>query len=157
MALAALVAWHPVRATAAAAAAANGPCWLRTPPVLPEPQPIQIDQVTADRAASILNAVAQGTFDRTQLIPELQTGNTPAFFARASGVVIALGPVQSMVPFEQRITANETSTYFRVRFPKETLTWVVSVNQQNNITSLSLRRTASCLIVNIVYRSAVPY
>jgi hypothetical protein len=153
-ALAALVTLHP---TPAAAAGATLPCWLAKPPVLPEPQPIQVDQATIDRATAMLNAIAQGTFDQSQLAPELQTANTAAFFGRGAVIVSALGPVQAMFPFEQRITAEKTSTYFRVQFPKETLTWVMSIDPQGKIAGLSLRRKASCLIFNIIYKSDVPY
>lgn len=125
---------------------------------MPEPQPIEVAPATVDRATSILNAMAQGTFDRAQLIPELQRfGNTAVFFERAKTIVDALGPVQTMFPFEQRITAGETSTYFRVHYAKETLTWVISVGPQNDIAGLSLRRTATCLLVNIVDQGYVPY
>lgn len=153
MAFAALSALTPTAAPAASA----GACWLGTPPPIPEPQPIQVDQATIDRATAVLNAVAQGTFDTSQLAPDLQTPGTAAFFARGATVVAALGPEQTMFPFEQRVTAGATSTYFRVRFPKETLTWVVSIDPQGKIAVLSLRRTASCKIFNIIYRSDAPY
>lgn len=154
MALTALVVWHPAPAPAAGTTL---PCWLRQPPVLPEPQPIEVAQATVDRAKSTLNAIAQGTFDQSQLAPELQTANTAGFFTRGVAIVGALGPVQTMFPFEQRIAAGETSTYFRVRFAKETLTWVISIDPQDKISSLSLRRTASCKIFNIMYNADVPY
>ena len=110
-----------------------------------------------DRATATLNALAQGTFDESQLSALLQTRGMPSFFAMGTKVVSAYGTLQSLYPFEQQITADATSTYFRARFPKETLTWVMSTDAQGKIIGLSLRRTASCKIFNIMYRSAVPY
>lgn len=136
---------------APAAAATTQGCWLGKPPAIPEPQPIHVPQATIDRDTALLNAVAQNTFDIAQLAPQLNEGNLPAFFTRGAGVVSAYGPVQSMFPFEQQSMADETATYYRVQFPKETLTWVVAIDAQGKITQLSLRRTARCKIFNIVY------
>lgn len=152
-ALAALIAWHPQPARAAA----TQPCWLGKLPAMLEPRPIQVDQTIVDRATATLNALAQGTFDESQLSALLQTRGMPSFFAMGTKVVSAYGTLQSLYPFEQQITADATSTYFRARFPKETLTWVMSTDAQGKIIGLSLRRTASCKIFNIMYRSAVPY
>jgi len=55
------------------------------------------------------------------------------------------------------VTANGTSTYFRVTFPKGTLTWVMTIDSQNKIAGLSLRRTAACKIFNITARADVLY
>jgi hypothetical protein len=38
---------------------------------LPEPEPIVVDQATFDRARRLLDAVAHGTFDRSELAPQL--------------------------------------------------------------------------------------
>ncbi|HKE36373.1 MAG TPA: hypothetical protein VKB39_03025 [Candidatus Baltobacteraceae bacterium] len=35
--------------------------------------------------------------------------------------------------------ANETSTFFRVKYPNEILTWVFSVDDQNRIVNATVR------------------
>lgn len=141
----AAIAMAPVPATAATAQ----PCWLAKAQTIPEPQPIQVDQATIDRATNLLNAVAQNTFDQSLLAPQLQTAGTPNFFGMGAKVVGPYGPVQTMIPFEQQITANGTSTYFRARFAKETLTWVITIDPQDKVAGLSLRRTPVCKIFNM--------
>lgn len=132
-------AFHP------AGAAESGPSF-------PEPDPIAVDQATVDRARRVLNGVASNTLDRTELAPELSSFVPPEFFTKGAAFVSALGAPQSMYPFEKRIMANETSTYFRVRYPKEILTWVFSVNDAGRIVGLSLRHSPNNLIFNAVYR-----
>jgi hypothetical protein len=119
---------------------------------IPEPDPIVIDAATMDRARRLLDAVARGTFDRSELAPQLDAFLPPNVFAGAPTVVDTLGTPQSMFPFEKRIMADQTSLYFRVRYPKEILTWVVSVDADNRITGLSLRRGPRNRIFSVVYR-----
>jgi hypothetical protein len=66
--------------------------------------------------------------------------------------VNALGSPQSMYPYEKRIRAEQTLTYFLVRYPKEILTWVVGVNAANQITLLSLQRSPSYKLFCIAWK-----
>ncbi|HEY2473485.1 MAG TPA: hypothetical protein VGI19_01670 [Candidatus Cybelea sp.] len=134
-----------------AAKAQSAPRRTGMPFSFPEPEPIVVDQATFDRARELLDAVAHGTFDRSELSPEL-SDVTPDFFAKAPTVVGSLGPPRSMFPFEKRITADKTATFFRVRYPKEILTWVVGVDAANRINQLSLRRGPESNIFSVVYR-----
>lgn len=126
--------------SAGAANAQNAPPQPRSRMSFPEPEAIVVDQATADRARGLLDAVAHGTFDRSELMPKLDALVGPDFFAKGVAFVSALGPPQSMFPFEKRIMADQTWTFFRVRYPKEILTWVVGVNPRNQVTLLDLRR-----------------
>jgi hypothetical protein len=119
----------------------------------PEPEPIVVDQATADRACGLLDAVAHGTFDRSELMPQLDAFVGPDFFVKGAAFVSALGPPQSMFPFEKRIMADQTWTFFRVRYPKETLTWVVGVGPGNQVTLLDLRRGPNNHIFDVTWRN----
>lgn len=133
-------------------AAAEQPAAPPNTPSFPEPAPIVVDPATTERAQRLLDAVARGTFDRSQLSPQLDAFLPTTIFASGVPFVSALGSPQSMFAFEKRITADQTSTYFRVRFSKEVLTWVVSVDADNGITGLSLRRSPNNRIFSVVYR-----
>jgi hypothetical protein len=122
-------------------------------PSLPEPEPIGVDDATLDRARSILNAVSQGTFDRSELLPQLNAFVVPETFAEGATVLSALGAPKSMFAFEKCITADQTSTYFRVYYPTEVLTWVVSVNPKNQITGLCLRRGPENRLFCVLWRN----
>jgi hypothetical protein len=139
--------------SADAAKAQNAPTqpWPRLP--YPEPEPIVVDQATADRARGLLDAVTHGTFDRSELMPQLEANVPPEFFVKGAAYVSALGVLQSMFPFEKRIMADQTWTFFRVRYPKEVLTWVVGVDPANRITLLDLRRGPNNHIFNITWRN----
>lgn len=119
----------------------------------PEPERIVVDQATADRASGLLNAVAQGAFDRSDLMPQLDAFVDPDFSVKGAATVSALGLPQSMFPFEKRIMADQTWTFFRVRYPKEILTWVVGVDPENRITLLDSRRGPSNHIFNVAWRN----
>lgn len=122
-----------------AAKAQNAPAQRRPGMSFTEPGPIVVDQATADRARSLLDAVAHGTFDRSELIPQLDEFVDSNAFPFGAMLLSALGPPQSMYPFEKRIMAEQTWTFFRVRYPQEILTWVVGVDPANRITLLDLR------------------
>ncbi|MGB6412383.1 MAG: hypothetical protein WA668_04185 [Candidatus Cybelea sp.] len=64
----------------------------------------------------------------------------------------ALGPPQSMYPYEKRIRAEQTLTYFLVRYPKEILTWVVGVDAANRVTLLSLQRSPGNEIFTLAWK-----
>jgi hypothetical protein len=119
----------------------------------PEPEPIVVDQATADRARDLLDAVAHSTFDRSELMPQLDAFVGPDSFIRGAAFVSALGPPQSMFPFEKRIMADQTWTFFRVHYPKEVLTWVVGVDPNNRITLLDLRRGPNSHIFAVTWRN----
>jgi hypothetical protein len=121
-------------------------------PPIPEPEPIVIDSAMMDRARWLLDAVAGGTFDRCELAPQLDDFLPPQVFVNAPTIVGPLGTPQSMFAFEKRIMADQTSVYFRVRYPKEILTWIVSVDPDNRITGVSLRRGPGNRIFSVVYR-----
>ena len=133
----------------AAAGAQNATTQTRTPS-LPEPNPIVLDSATVDRARKLLDAVTHGTFDRSELVPQLDVG--PDFFVKGAALVTALGPAQSMYPYEKRIRAEQTLTYFLVRYPKEILTWIVGVDAANRITLLSLQRSPSYQIFIVAWK-----
>jgi hypothetical protein len=138
----------------AAAEAQNGPANMRMPS-FPEPEPIVVDSAAFERARGLLDAVAQGTFDRSELAPQM---NVPAqAFVHGAALVSALGAPQSMYAFEKDITAQQTSTYFRVRYPNEILTWVVSEDAADRITGLVLRRSPSYVIFGVVWFSNIRY
>ena len=139
--------------SAGAAKAQNAPPEPSSRMSFPEPGPIVVDQATADRGRALLDAVAHDTFDRSELIPQLEANVGPEFFVRAATFVSALGPPQSMFPFEKRIMADQTWTFFRVHYPKETLTWVVGVDPGNQITLLDLRRGPTNHIVGLTWRN----
>lgn len=135
------------------AKAQNAPPQPRLRMSFPEPDPIVIDEATSDRARVLLDAITHGTFDRSELMPQLYANVSPDFFVRAAVSVSALGVAQSMFPFERRITADQTWTFFRVRYPKEILTWVVGVDPENQITLLDLRRGPTYQIFNLTWRN----
>jgi|HubBroStandDraft_6_1064221.scaffolds.fasta_scaffold229004_2 hypothetical protein len=138
--------------SASAAKAQNAPASPRPRMSPPEPEPIVVDQATADRARDLLDAVARGTFDRSELIPQLDAFVGPKAFPFGATLLSELGPPQSMYPFEKRIMADQTWTFFRVRYPKETLTWVVGVDPRNQITLLDLRRGPNNHIFDVAWR-----
>jgi hypothetical protein len=121
-------------------------------PSFPLPDPIALDSATVDRARRLLDAIAHGTFDRSELAAQL-SDVSPDFFAKAAASVSALGPPQSMYPYEKRIRAEQTLTYFLVRYPKEILTWVVGIDAANQITLLSLRRSQSYIIFSVAWKN----
>jgi hypothetical protein len=121
-------------------------------PSFPEPKPILVESATLERARRLLDAIARGTFDRSELAPQLNAFVRPKAFVNGATLVSALGAPESMFAFEKRITADQTSTYFRVRYPKEILTWVVSVDAGNRITGLSLQRGPNNIIFGVVWR-----
>lgn len=139
--------------SAGAAEAQNAPPQPRSGMSFPEPEPIVVDQATADRARGLLDAVAHGTFDRSELMPQLDAFVGPNAFPFGAMLLSALGPRQSMYPFEKRILAEQTWTFFRVRYPKEILTWVVGVDPANRITLLDLRRGPTNHIFNVAWRN----
>lgn len=118
----------------------------------PEPAQIVVDQATADRAHALLDALSRGTFDRSELMPQLDSFVDPSTFPFGATLLSALGPPQSMYPFEKRLMAEQTWTFFRVRYPKEVLTWVVGVDSANRITKLDLRRGPNNHILDVVWR-----
>lgn len=119
----------------------------------PEPEPIVVEPAIFERARTLLDAVALGTFDRSELAPELNASVPPQMFVNGAALVSALGAPQSMFAFQKCINAFQTSTYFRVRYPKEILTWVVSVDAENRISGLSLRRSPNNMIFSVVERN----
>jgi hypothetical protein len=121
-------------------------------PRIPEPGPIVVDAAETERAKRLLAAVAQGTFDRSWLAPGLYHFLQPDVLAKGRPFISVLGAPQSMFAFEKCIAADQTSTYFRVRYPKEILTWVVSVDAQDLVTGLSLRRSLNNRIFSIETR-----
>jgi hypothetical protein len=138
--------------SAGAAKAQTAPAQPRAAMSFPEPEPIAVDQATADRARVLLDAVTRGTFDRSELIPQLDAFVGPDAFPFGATLLSALGVPQSMYPFEKRIMAGQTWTFFRVRYPKEILTWVVGVDPTNRITLLDLRRGPGNHIFDIAWR-----
>lgn len=123
----------------------------------PEPDPIVVDTATSQRARQLLDAVARGAFNRSELAPQLDAFLPVTAFATGEAIVSALGKVQSMFPFERQLTAQQTSTYFRVRYPAKILTWVISVDADNRITGLSLRRDPTNRLFDVTYRRDVQY
>jgi hypothetical protein len=135
------------------AEAQNAPKQTGMPPSFPpEPEPIVLDPAMVDRARRLLDAVAHGTFDRSELAPQLDANVRPDFFVKGTTFVSALGSPQSMYPYEKRIRAEQTLTYFLVRYPKEILTWVVGVDAANRITLLSLQRSPSYRIFSLAWK-----
>jgi hypothetical protein len=124
-----------------------------TSPSFREPEPIVLDAATVDRARSLLDAVAHGTFDRSELAPQLDAFVRPDFFVNGAASISALGPPQSMYPYEKRIRAEQTLTYFLVRYPEQTLTWIVGVDAANRITLLSLQRSPSYKIFSLAWKN----
>ncbi|MGC9993390.1 MAG: hypothetical protein ABSD52_13495 [Candidatus Cybelea sp.] len=133
------------------AQAQNAPKQIGIPPSFPEPEPIVLDPATVDRARRLLDAVAHGTFDRSELAPQLGDVS-PDFFAKGATYVSALGRPQSMYPYEKRFRAEQTLTYFLVRYPKEILTWIVGVDAANRITLLSLQRSPGYQIFCVAWK-----
>ena len=140
-----------------AAANAQNPTSNARMPLFPEPQPMVLDDASVEQARGILEAVARGTLDRSELAAPLDLNVSPAFLAKGAAFVSALGPPRSMFAFEKRLTADATSTYFRVRYPNEILTWIVSVNSANQITGLWLRRSESNIVFGIGSRKFDDY
>jgi hypothetical protein len=136
----------------AAAKADDAPAIPRMPP-FPEPQPIVVDSATFERARRALDAVAHGTFDRSELLPQLNAFVRPDAFVLGATFIGALGAPQSMFAFEKCITADQTSTYFRVHYAKAILTWIVSVDAADRITGLTLRGAPWGNIFSVVWRN----
>jgi hypothetical protein len=143
----------PTLCSVGAAKAQNAPPQPRHGMSFPEPEPIVVDQATADRARGLLDAVTHGTFDRSELISQLDAFVGPNAFPFGATLLSALGPPQSMYPFEKRIMADQTWTFFRVRYPKQILTWVVGVDPANRITLLDLRRGPTNHIFSVTWRN----
>jgi hypothetical protein len=120
---------------------------------LPEPEPLAVDPAITDRARRILAAVTGGTFDRSELMPQLDDFVPARAFVSGAALLTALGPPQSMFAFEKRLLADETSTFFRVHYRNAILTWVVSLDDAQKITGLSLRRSPNKIIFGVVYRN----
>jgi hypothetical protein len=110
--------------SASAAKAQNAPASPRPRMSPPEPEPIVVDQAFVG----------------------------PKAFPFGATLLSELGPPQLMYPFEKRIMADQTWTFFRVRYPKETLTWVVGVDPRNQITLLDLRRGPNNHIFDVAWR-----
>ena len=89
------------------------------------PEPIALDPATVDRARGLLDAAAHGTFDRCELAPQLSAFVSPDFFVNEAALPSALGPPQSMYPYEKRIRAEQTLTHFLVRYRKKILACLV--------------------------------
>jgi hypothetical protein len=138
--------------SAGPAKAQDAPAQPRARMSFPEPEQIFVDQAIADRARGLLDAVAHGTFDRSELIPQLDAFVGPNAFPFGAMLLSALGAPQSMYPFEKRILAGQTWTFFRVRYPKEILTWVVGIDPANRITLLDLRRGPGNHIFHVAWR-----
>lgn len=136
----------------AAAATPDGSPASTGMPAVPEPEAIVVDRATFDRGRGLLDAVADGTFDRAQLAPQLDAFVPAQAFAHGATLVSALGAPQAMYPYEKRIRAEQTLTYFLVRYPKEVLTWLVGVDASNRITLLSLQRSPSNRIFCVAWR-----
>jgi hypothetical protein len=132
------------------AQAQNAPLQTGTPWSFPEPDPIFLDPPMLARARRLLDAVTHATFDRSELAPQLAVSSD--FFVKGAALVSALGPAQSMYPYEKRIRAEQTLTYFRVRYPKEVLTWIVGVDAANRITLLSLQRSPSYQVFIVAWK-----
>lgn len=83
------------------AAAAEDQSTPLQPPTqsIPEPDPISVDPAIFDRARRTLDALAQATFDRSELSPKLDAFTSPDFFKKAAPFVSALGPPQSVFAF----------------------------------------------------------
>ncbi|MBV9718491.1 MAG: hypothetical protein JOZ77_04185 [Candidatus Eremiobacteraeota bacterium] len=123
----------------------------------PEPDPIVVDSATVDRARRVLDAIARGTFDRSELAPQLEAFAPPEMFAKGATLLRAVGDPESMFAFERRILADQVETYFRVRYPKQTLTWVVSLDNEDRIVGFSLGRSRNVRIFSVFYRDIQYY
>lgn len=67
------------------AEAQKAPKQTRMPPSFPpDPEPIILDPATVDRARRLLDAVAHGTFDRSELAPQLNAFVGPDFFVNGA-------------------------------------------------------------------------
>jgi hypothetical protein len=135
-----------------AATAQSAPVQPRPKMSFPEPEPIVVDQTISDRARALLDAVTHDTFDRSELMPQLDAFVGPNSFPFGATLLSALGPPQSMYPFETRLMADQTLTFFRVRYPNELLTWIVGVDPKNTITLLDLRRGPNNHIFHVAWR-----
>lgn len=100
-----------VVALAASAVYSKRPAKAQTAPPnmrmlhFPEPEPIVVDPAIFERARTLLDAVARGTFDRSELAPELNASVPPQMFVNGAALVSALGDPQSMFAFQKCITA----------------------------------------------------
>jgi hypothetical protein len=98
-----------------------------------------VDPAVDERARDFLRAVTLGRIDRTALNERLSANLPDTGIALGAEHAAALGVAEEMYAFEQRTTAEGVATFYRVRYPSEIWTWVVSVDGAGLINGFSLR------------------
>lgn len=87
------------------------------------------------------------------LLAERLRSSLPAGFLHGSRRhTDPLGTPLGMYPYETRTTAQSQKTYFRVRFPEQTLTWILSVDHKGKIDGFSLQHGWSRRIISAFVR-----
>ncbi|MBD5657071.1 MAG: hypothetical protein IAI50_18120 [Candidatus Eremiobacteraeota bacterium] len=115
--------------------------------------PIAVDAATEKRAREVLDELTRGRIDRGAFSDELDA-MLPKDWDISVAVehAAALGPAKDMYAFQQRVTAEGVATYFRVRYPSEIMTWILSVDDAGRIIGFALRRSPRNMIFNVWIR-----
>lgn len=126
-----------------------------SPPVAvtQEPLPISLDAARIASARDWLQRIGRGSIDRTQIEPTLNTMLTDDVIRGGVRLMTGFGSPTTMFPFETRTTADGTAAYYRVKYPADTLTWILSVAQDGRINGFTLRRRPRDVIYSVMVRN----
>jgi hypothetical protein len=120
-----------------------------------EPEPIPVDAARIAKAQEWLERIADGRIDRTQLDPQLSALLTDDFVRGGTDDVRAYGRPAQLIPFDIRTNAEGVATFYRVRYPAETLTWILRTSSGGQINGWSLRRSAQSAIYRVAVRDTM--
>lgn len=123
-----------------------------SPPAGTEPEPLAIpqDAATTAKARAWLDRVRLGRIDRTQLDPQLSAILPDRMITGGAKLISGFGTPLVMYSFETRIAATGTAHYYRVKYARSTLTWILSQNPIGQVNGLTLRRRAHDTIYSAI-------
>jgi len=119
------------------------------------PEPISVDAARIAKAQEWLERIADGRIDRTQLDPQLSALLTDNFLRGGTDDVRAYGRPGQLIPFDIRTNAEGVATFYRVRYPAATLTWIFRTSSGGKINGWSLRRSAHSAIYRVAVRDTM--
>ena len=119
---------------------------------IPEPEPLEIDPQVDKLARSFFDALLAENVDFSLLAERLRNSLPAGFLVGSRHSTDPLGTPLGMHPYETRTSAQSQKTYYRVRFPEETLTWIVSLDHGGKIDGFSLQHGWSRRIISAFLR-----
>jgi hypothetical protein len=119
---------------------------------VPEPEPLEVDPQVDALARSFFDAVIAGNVDLSLLAEGLRHFLPAGFFEGSRSHTGSLGTPLGMYSYETRTTAESNKTYYRVRYPEQTLTWILSLDRGGKIDGFSLQHGWSRRIVSAFVR-----